>query len=66
MFGDQEKYPGLGALNVLVSIRVYGADHPSNMDSSVFELSVFLRVFSVFVPDGYHKHVFMSHLASKS
>ena len=64
--GDQEKYPGLRSSNVLVSIRVYGAYHPSNMDSFVFVHSVFLRVFSVFGPDGYHKPVFMSHLASKS
>ena len=64
--GDQKKYPGLGSLNVLQFIRVYEAYYPSNMASSVFVHSVFLRVYSVFVLDGYHRHVSMSHLASKT
>ena len=63
---DQKKYHGLGFLNVLGFIRVYGAYYPFHMDSSVFVHSVFLRVFAVFVLEGYHSHVSMSHLATKS
>jgi len=52
---DQKKYAGLGLLIILASVRVYAAYHPSNIYSLVFVLSVFLRVFSVFVLDGYQK-----------
>ena len=54
-FKNQKKYADLGLLNILTSVRVYAAYHPSNIYPLVFVLSVFLRVLSVFILDGYQK-----------
>ena len=54
---DQKKYAALGLLNILASVRVYAAYHPSNIHPLVFVFFVFLRVLllSVFILDGHQK-----------